>query len=231
MKKLVLDTKTALGMVPKTVDLDFDAKVAMVKTIEQNLSNYTTCMEGMKLAAESLAKAVRNVSVVLEAMTADDDIPASMKSLAADHTTAAAKISSEYLLDYKKVIDDAERAADIKALVTECKHLGAKRNKIRKEYDNYRDVVNKKEAEYRKKGKDLGDSKHYVDELNKRDALKRDFDATTEEYKRAYDNLSARKVSSYMTALTKYTDCTFQLLSSLEGQMATLNKKAELVTL
>ncbi|KAK7200141.1 hypothetical protein NESM_000064400 [Novymonas esmeraldas] len=226
MKKFVLETKAALGVAPKTVDREFDEAAAKVKAIDHALSDYKSAMERMKSASQALVTAMESVSKAFETMSAGDDVPASIKAVSTDYAEVVKKAHYEYIVDYKKATEDNENVTDLKNLTAECKKLEAKRNKVMSEYDTYRDSVSKKEAEYSKKGKSLTDSKHYNEEVSKRDSLKSDFENADKEFKDKFAELETKKHSSYMAGMSSYLASTSQFIASIEHEMSAVKSKA-----
>ncbi|GET88236.1 hypothetical protein, conserved [Leishmania tarentolae] len=229
MKKFMLETKAALGVAPKTVDVDFDEKAASLKTINSTLSDYKSAIERTRSASESLVSAMESMRKVMETMARGDDVPESVKSVVKDYTQLTQKSQSEFLVDFKKTINEGESTADITTLVGKCKRLEAKRNKVMSEYDAYRDSVSKKEETYRKKGKDLSDSKGYNEEVAKRDSLKAEFERIDKEFKEMYAELEKKKLHSYMHAISIYLAGTSQLMASIQKEMESTKKKADTV--
>lgn len=226
MKKFVLETKAALGVAPKTVDRDYDEKAAKVKAIDKAITEYNSAFSRMKSASQSLVTAMESMSKALEVMTTGDDVPAPMKAAATEHKELVKKAQDEYLTEFKKAADDSASLTEVKNLAAECKRLETKRNKVMSEYDTYRDAVSTKEAEYSKKGKDLTGSKHYNEEVAKRDSLKAEFESADKEFKSKFDELESKKLSSYMAAMTAYLAGTWQMMAAIEKEMAAAKAKA-----
>ncbi|KAI5690421.1 hypothetical protein MNV84_03506 [Leishmania braziliensis] len=229
MKKFMLDTRAALGVAPKTIDYDYDEMSVNVKTISHTLSEYLSEIEHMKSACHNLVMAMEGMSKVFDTMTAGNGIPESMKSLAAHYTKLARTAQTELLVDYKKALDDDESIPEIRRLVTTCKALEARRNKIRSEYDTYRDAVSKKETVYRRRGKSLSESKVYEGEVARRDSLKAEFEKADKEFKVKYMELSAMKASSYKGAIAVYLQSFSQLMTSVEKGMDATKRKIDVV--
>lgn len=227
MKKFVMDTKAALGTAPKTEDKDYDQKAANVKGIEKAISDYRSAMEKMKSAASSFASAMEAMSKAFDVLGNADDATDAMKAMAKDYEAAVKKVNDHILVDFKKAIDDHENMSTVKDLASECKKLESSRNKVMAEYDTYRDAVHTKEVEYKKKNKDLSDSKHYHEEVAKRDSLKADFEKADKEFKEKYDELEKAKVSTYSKGMSAYLTSTSQFLDSIEKEMAHASAKAD----
>jgi predicted RNase H-like nuclease (RuvC/YqgF family) len=220
MKKFVMDTKAALGTAPKTEDKDFDLKAAQVKGIERAVSDYKSAMEKMKSAATSLATAMEAMSKAFQVLSSGDDATEAMKSMANEYEAAARKVSDRILVDFKKAIDDHENMSAVKDLASECKKLEGTRNKVMAEYDTYREAVSKKEAEYKKKNKDLSDSKYYNEEVSKRDSLKADFEKADKEFKSKYEELEKAKILAFSDGMSAYLASTSQFIESIEKELA-----------
>lgn len=227
MKKFMLDTKATLGLAPKTVDKDYDEKAAIVKEVDQALSEYKSAMERMKSAAQTVVTAMEGVCKAFEKLTEGSDVSESMKGISGDYEAAVKKIKDEDLFDFKRSIDGPAAVLDLKSLVDECKKLEDKRSKVMNEYDVYRETVSKKEEEYRKKGKELTDSKHYTDELAKRDALKSQFEEADKDFKTKFGEVEKKKLSTYLGFMSSYLGSTSQFFSAAEKKIVPLKEKAE----
>lgn len=226
MKKFVMDTKAALGTAPKTEDKDYDAKAATVKGIEKAISDYKSAMSKMKSAAQSFTSAMEAMTKAFEVLGNSEDSTEAMKTTATDYAAVVKKVNDQFLVDFKKAIDDNEGMTVVKDLASECKKLESKRNSVMAEYDTYRDAVHTKEVEYKKKNKDLSDSKHYQDEVAKRDSLKADFEKADKDFKDKYAELEKEKVSTYRGGMAAYLTSTSHFLDSIEKELAPVASKA-----
>lgn len=226
MKKFVMDTKAALGTAPKTEDKEFDQKAANVKGVEKAISDYRSAMEKMKSAASSFASAMEAMSKAFDMLSKAEDATDAMKEMAKEYEAASKKVNDNILVDFKKAIDDHENMTAVKDLASECKKLESSRNKVMAEYDTYRDAVHTKEVEYKKKNKDLTDSKHYNEEVAKRDSLKAEFEKADKEFKDKYDELEKAKVATYSTGMSAYLTSTSHFLESIEKELAHAVSKA-----
>lgn len=222
-----MDTKAALGTAPKTEDKDYDAKAANVKGIEKAISDYKSAMSKMKSASQSFASAMEAMSKAFEVLSNGEDSTEAMKNTSKDYAALVKKVNDQFLVDFKKAIDDHESMAVVKDLAAECKKLESKRNSVMAEYDTYRDAVHTKEVEYKKKNKDLSDSKHYQDEVAKRDSLKADFEKADKDFKDKYAELEKEKVNTYRSGMSAYLTSTSHFLDSIEKELAPVAKKAE----
>ena len=227
MKKFMLDTKTVLGTAPKTEDKDYDQKAANVKSIEKAISDYKSAMEKMKSAASSFASAIESMSKAFELFGNGEGASEGMKEMAKEYEAAYKKINDHILVDFKSAIDDHEDMPIAKELASECKKLEGSRNKVMAEYDTYREAVDKKELEYKKKNKDLTDSKHYHDELMKRDSLKADFEKADKEFKDKYAELESKKNAAYSSGMSAYLSNTSKFLDSIEKELGRVLAKAD----
>ncbi|CAJ1008251.1 hypothetical protein Q4I28_003564 [Leishmania naiffi] len=229
MKKFMLDTRAALGVAPKTIDNDYDEMAASVRAINRTLSEYLSGIENMKSACQNLMMAMEGMSKIFETMTAGNGIPESMKSLAAHYTELTRMAQTELLVDYKKALEDDESITEIRKLLISCKTLETRRNKVRNEYDTYRDAVNRKETVYKRKGKSLSESKVYEGEVSMRDSLKVEYEKADKEFKDKYMEVSAMKASSYKGAMAVYLESFSQLMTSVEKGMEATKKKIDVV--
>lgn len=226
MKKFVMDTKAALGTAPKTEDKDYDAKAANVKGIEKAVSDYKSAMSKMKSASQSFASAMEAMSKAFEVLGNAEDSTEAMKSTVKDYQAVITKVNEQFLVDFKKAIDDHESMTVVKDLAAECKKLESKRNSVMAEYDTYRDAVHTKEVEYKKKNKDLTSSKHYQEDVAKRDSLKADFEKADKEFKDKYAELEKEKVATYKNGMSAYLTSTSQFLTSVEKELSPVASKA-----
>ncbi|AYU78468.1 protein of unknown function - conserved [Leishmania donovani] len=229
MRKFMLETKAALGVAPKTVDWDFEEKAGNLKTINHTLSDYKSAVEQTRSASQNLLTSMESMLKVLETMTRGNDIPDNVRGVVGDFAQMVQKAHCELLVDFKKTLDDDDSVAEIESLAGKCKSLEARRSKVMNEYDAYREAVTKKEAEYRKKGKDLCDSKLYEEEVSRRDSLKAGFQKIDKEFKETYAELEKKKLRSYMAALSTYLASTSQLMGSIHKEMESTKRKADMV--
>ncbi|KAG5479324.1 hypothetical protein LSCM1_04580 [Leishmania martiniquensis] len=229
MKRFVLETKAALGSAPKTVDWDFDEKSSKLKAMEEGLSSYVSAREQMRVACQSLLTAMDSMAKALGTMTAAHGIPQSMRAVVTEYTEVVRKGTFVFLVDFKKAIDDDESTAEMLSLAAKCKSLAAKRKKVMNEYDTYREAVGKKEVEYKKKGKNLADSKYYEEEVTRRDSLRAEFEKVDSDFKSKYCEMEVRRLSSYMNAISVYLQCTLQLISSIEKELEVVKRNADMV--
>lgn len=225
----MLETKAALGVAPKTVDWDFDEKAGNLKNINHTLSDYRSAVEQTRSASQNLLTAMENMLKVLEAVTRGNDTPEKVRGVVGSFAEVVQKSHCEFLVDFKKALDDDDSVTEITGLAGKCKTLEARRNKVMNEYDAYREAVTKKEAEYRKKGKDLCDSKLYQEEVSRRDSLKADFQKIDKEFKETYADLEKKKLRSYMAALSTYLASTSQLMASIQKEMESTKEKADMI--
>lgn len=227
----MLETKAALGVAPKTVDYDFEEKAGNLKTINHTLSDYKSAVEETRSSSQHLLTAMESMLKVLETMTRGNDIPENVRGVVGDFAQMVQKARCEFLVDFKKMLDDDDSVTEIKSLAGKCKSLEARRSKVMNEYDAYREAVTKKEAEYRKKGKDLCDSKLYEEEASRRDSLKAGFQKIDKEFKDTYAELEKKKLHSYMAALSTYLASTSQLMGSIHKEMESTRRKADMVNI
>ncbi|KPA78099.1 hypothetical protein ABB37_06292 [Leptomonas pyrrhocoris] len=226
MKKFMMDTKAALGTAPKTEDKDYDQKAADLKSIQKALSEYKSAMEKMKSAAQSFASAMAAMEKAFETLGKGEDATEEMKKMTKEYEAVSKKVNDQILTDFKKAIGDHEDMKGVKDLAADCKKLESSRNKVMAEYDTYRDSVDKKEQEYKKKNKDLSDSKHYHEEVAKRDSLKQEFEKADKEFKDKHAELEKEKVTAYSSGMSGYLMSTSHFLDSIEKELSHVAPKA-----
>ncbi|KAH9597769.1 hypothetical protein LSM04_004064 [Trypanosoma melophagium] len=81
----------------------------------------------------------------------------------------------------------------LKADCETCDKIHIERAKAVDLYEYHRDVVEKKEVQYASRGKPLDDSKHYKEEVSKRDSANEEYLLKNTDYNKAYDLLMWKK--------------------------------------
>ncbi|KAH9597767.1 hypothetical protein LSM04_003739 [Trypanosoma melophagium] len=227
MKKFFLDTKATLGIVSdKTVDEDYDKRVAGLTKLNDAMSSYHSSMDKVKHAAKELVKALDDASKAFEKLNADDHIPSELKDYSKQFKESIEKIQKDALVQFTQEMDRKVSTAgnSLKGDCDSCTHLEQERSKTVNEYDVYRDTVSKKEAEYAKKGKDLKESKYYEDEVKQRDQLKAQYEAANTTFKEKHDELLKKLVGNNKLCAREFTTCTCTFLKELSKEMERLEK-------
>ncbi|KPI85148.1 hypothetical protein ABL78_5808 [Leptomonas seymouri] len=220
MKKLVMDAKVALGTAPKTVDPEYDRQATSVRSTDNALLEYKLAVEKMKSAAQSLCSAMESMSKAFDLLSNGGDVTEAMKKTAREYEAVVKKVNNEFLVDFKRALDDHEAMRNVKELTSDCKRLEGNRNKVMTEYDTYRDAVDKKVSEYKKKNKDLSESKHHYEDVAKRDSLKKDFEKADKDFKNKYAELEKKKILAYRSGMSDYLKGTSHFLDSIEKELA-----------
>lgn len=229
MKKMMLETKSTLGLAPKTVDPAYDQKASALKAIDRAIRDYNDSVDKYERAMQGVVASLDAVSKAFISMGGQANMPDAMKKVSDDFADMQKHVRDTHYPAFKKALDENGVGAlkEMKSAIDECKKLEEARNKVMPEYDTYRDAVSKKEAEYAKKGKDISDSKNYTMEVQKRDQLKTEFDDADTKFKAKFDEVEEQSHTAYLKAAKALIAASAEFMNVFEAEMKDAHSKTK----
>lgn len=222
---MMLKLKAQLKTAPSTHDEDYELKKSTLKDLGKAVRSYKAAMGKVRDATKALVDAFVNLQKSLEGMTGDAETPENVRDVALAYSASTNRVCSDFFVEYQKKMDESVLPAveQVRQMYQECTKLEKSRNSVMNEYDAYRNVVQKKEEEYTKKGKDLGQSKSYGSEVSKRDALNAKFTEADQKFKDYHSYLMASKVSTTAQCMNDFITCTYNFTEGLAREFEGLS--------
>ncbi|RNE98706.1 hypothetical protein TraAM80_08672 [Trypanosoma rangeli] len=220
MDRLKLNTKALLGMATRTVDQDHGLRHTCVKVLYHAVLQYETAMSKFATALSALSDSLEGVENGYKSVISNEknvSVFDAMKEVTGHLENCRVTIIPESIEALK--VDVAPSLSSLKEYCDACERLHSERTRAVDLYDYHRNVVEKKEVNYASKGKLLDDSKHYKEELTKRDAAHDAYLAKHNEYNEAYDEIMCKK--SELTTLSGrlFLRELLNLLDNLKGEV------------
>ncbi|RNF26923.1 uncharacterized protein Tco025E_00886 [Trypanosoma conorhini] len=201
MDRLKLNTKALLGMATRTVDQDHGMRHTCVKALYQSVLQYEWAMSKFVTALSALSDPLEGVENAYKSVISNEkQVPVfdALKEVTSHLENCRVTVIPDSVETLKAEV--APSLSSLKTYYDVCERLHNERAKAVDLYDYHRDVVEKKEVHYASKGKLLEDSKHYKEEIIRRDAAHDAYLAKHTEYNKAYDEIMCKK--SELTSLS-----------------------------
>lgn len=227
MKSMVLGAKVALGS-KKDGNPEHERRVESVKNLSSALVAFDRAVTRMKSVAREVVDTYELFTKAYQEFTVGEGVPDPYLNVVKDLERSLATLRSAALVDFTTHVDQniIPPVAALKREQTECKNLENEREKCYNEYAVYKDAVEKKEAEYAKKGKDLTMSKAHAEESDKRDSAKQGVDAADEKYIPMYDSLMQKKFTVAFAAFSDICRSLATLYSTIASEATRLEQTA-----
>ncbi|KEG14514.1 hypothetical protein DQ04_00431180 [Trypanosoma grayi] len=219
MDRLKLNTKALLGMATRTVDQDHGMRHTCVKSFSQAILQYENAMTKFVAALTTLSNSIEGVEKAYKDIIVNEkqvSVIDGMKEIVTRLEDVRLTVFAESVEAFKTTV--APSLSILKGECDTCDRIHIERAKAVDLYDYHRDVVEKKEVQYASKGKSLDDSKHYKEEVSKRDAANDEYQMKHTEYNKAYDQLMWRKSELTSLSAKLYLHCFSDLSEKLNRE-------------
>lgn len=216
--------RTKLKIAPKVHDQEYESRKRTLKELHDAMRTYKSSVVKVKKHTMEAIESLSKMKSVYEKMTDSTDTPASTRDLVMQFGVTMDRVSGDYLAQYAQSMDSDVIPAtmEIKKLYDDCCADESERNKLMKEYALYKNEVDKTEASYAKKSKDLTESKNYSSDVVKRNDFQAKFEQSDMKFRDSHDYLIANTARSTNRCMLTLFRCTSELISQLDTEFKTL---------
>lgn len=224
MKKFFHDAKATLGLAEKTKDPEYDEIHAAAQTLEEAISSYSLAVRSMEAATRDMGDALAKMSKAFQTLGKTKGGTDQQKAVAHVFLDVSGTLNGHYLPTYKSSIS----ATFLKPLEDDLakeREKDSSRESKRSEYDTYRESVEKKEAEYAKKGKSLDESKGYKEDVAKRDTAKTAYEKANDDYKSHCRQIFEKQGSIVTDGMKNFINANILLFTNIEKDLQSCLEK------
>lgn len=201
--------KAKFDLAPKTVDEDYDMQKKSMKDLKAAIVSYKSAVDKAKGSVKSVVESLEAVRNVFEKLTRGSYSSYHSRDVAMAFGASYDRIATAHCPQFILSIDTGITTAmnELKKMHSECSKYEDERNRLRSEYDVYRNEVTKKEGEYAKKGKDLSSSKSYGPTVVKRNDLRGRFEGADATFKKTYQSLMCSASVAVEESMLAFLGC------------------------
>ncbi|CAD2220912.1 hypothetical protein, conserved [Angomonas deanei] len=216
--------KKTLKVAPKTEDDDYTARKKSFKALADSLKDYKSAMEKAKKSIKGVMDALTHVRKAFDQITTNPELSDHSSDLVLSFSTTLDRLKADIYDNFEKTMDTQVIAPmnDIKNMESECTKAEHERTKYRKEFDLYRDLVKKKEAEYLKKNKELSVSKSYSGDVTKMNDNQKLFEEADQKYIEAHGSFLSHGAFFTSQSIESFMRCWRDLMSSFTSEFSGL---------
>lgn len=216
--------KKTLKMVPKTTDDEFDRRVAASKSLHSAIRAYDAAVRKAKSALEDVTSRFLDVKTAFIKITDSCNSDDNTTNVVTAFSASVERMKTEIFAEFGRAIDQDILATthEMKNMESDCDKAESERQKLRKDFDVYRELVRQKESEYSKKSKDLTGSKSYGSDVVKRNEFEQRFNIADDHFKDVHSQYMSKSSSMTAQSISSFMNTCYNFFNRMSAEFGAL---------